>query len=937
MVSIVKKNQEESRIKVSIIIPLESHRGLAIECIQRWSDTQTYPRNHYQLIIASPNKLPKSISRKIYNYLKSWDRIEFYEFNDDMYLVAEGAKLADGEFILFTESHCLPEPDALSHLLKIATENPEWAAFSSIVTPIQPNLLAEIESAVYTQHILNNLQKSAFLKVVDQCFLIKRNTYFSTKGFEAEYGGFAEWLLAASLHHAGQKLGSDLTPIIKHYYIGKKRILAKFTLDFSYGQTKFMAECADDPRAAYFPDIPELKIYRERNEADFQQMTQLRVIAFKHLISTQFRKSIHHSHNISFYLIIKDLAKWYFRGRNGIKGDYIYTMISEFLIRQHLNSKIFLKNYHGSYHTYIQWLEKLVQKGRLLYIVNHKITPPIRNLNFPRSNKWSSSIYCYDIEFIGFYGQEQIEDRFFHWSMHCACVYIPLYQGFYQIRLEWEPIRLLKLTDIIQIKFDNQIILATQVGLNSTSLTIRVNSDSKSWHCLSWSIIPFSARDDQRLLGLPLSTINWFAYDKPTQNPAVEYSYLLKNLPIYFLHIPKCAGTSTRLMIENAFSSKAIFQPYSGSYNDSDLIDNENLNFPYNCYRGHFRWVLPTMIGYQDLNTLTILREPLDRIVSLFYYIKQQGRINNQKNLLDFIKNDLEFRQLITSHFTEITDNFSLKGHDKIHDYSLSILPEALSNLSKCKFIGIFESLEDTINLLAWYFGFLPPLLVPRNNQTLSRASIYEIPVETRDLINSLLESDINLYQEAVRLFKISLKNMISHLPKELGKNPDTKTVRLWLRKRYIRRIFEQGQREPAPQKISWLPDDIFHGENLHDREQLNNLRWRWTGPHETTRFFLYLGPAKEWSLAIKLHKATPLNHVESIKLYVNNSEVTVRMDSHMDYYLILARLPLEVTTLHQNGVAEFQIATPVIRGENEFRMLGIALLSIELQVNDYN
>jgi hypothetical protein len=405
--------------------------------------------------------------------------------------------------------------------------------------------------------------------------------------------------------------------------------------------------------------------------------------------------------------------------------------------------------------------------------------------------------------------------------------------------------------------------------------------------------------------------------------------------PVYFLHIHKCAGTTTRLLMENAFSANAIFEPYAGGYYPADLPNNPNIHVAYKHYRGHFGWALPQAIHDRELTVVTLLREPIDRMLSFYHYVRQYGRLTDGLTFMEWMEHFLELRQTLTSHLVFPDESGGPMGGEEARASSLSVLPEARRHLSTCRVVGMSERLDDSINLLAWHLGFLPPVVIPRNNPTLARARRDEIPEAARARVAYLLEADLLLYQEGQRMFEAAMDDMLAALAPDLGQSPETMAVRSWLRERYVDRLGEVGAQHPDPSRIEWLPDDVFLGEGLHDREQHDGLGLRWTGPGNTVRFVVYLGRPRAWRIRFRLHAATPAPHVTAATLRINGVDVPVRAETEPGGYTLSTRLPDQVCGLSRNGVASFELTTPVCRGQSEFRMLGLALLGMTLSADE--
>jgi hypothetical protein len=90
---------------------------------------------------------------------------------------------------------------------------------------------------------------------------------------------------------------------------------------------------------------------------------------------------------------------------------------------------------------------------------------------------------------------------------------------------------------------------------------------------------------------------------------------------IVFLHIPKTAGQALRQYLENSFPKSLMFPGYI----DADLLTRSKSELDrYQIYSGHFSpALLDSLTG--TIFKFSILREPSDRIVSLYRYLRAEG------------------------------------------------------------------------------------------------------------------------------------------------------------------------------------------------------------------------------------------------------------------------------------------------------------------------
>lgn len=90
--------------------------------------------------------------------------------------------------------------------------------------------------------------------------------------------------------------------------------------------------------------------------------------------------------------------------------------------------------------------------------------------------------------------------------------------------------------------------------------------------------------------------------------------------PLYFLHIPKTAGSSLRYWLEDLFALSDVSQLYTLSDVEKDLPFKIN---DYWFYTGHLGFALHELLApNSDVDTFTWLRDPIKREVSQYQYIR---------------------------------------------------------------------------------------------------------------------------------------------------------------------------------------------------------------------------------------------------------------------------------------------------------------------------
>jgi hypothetical protein len=262
-----------TRPKVSIIMPLQWHRDMAPIAIRAWTAGQSVSRDGVaELIVTAGPRTTNAEMDVLEAALLPDDRLIRSEHAHDMGQVEVGARAASGEWLLFTESHCVPFDDTLAITLRVIEEHPDWAGFSGGSVGLAGNRLARMEARFYANDIRDTLERNTWRKVLDQCFAIRREAYFHAGGFRSKYGHFAEHLLAAELHRLGYVIGHDPRLRIQHKYSGSVSEIETFTRDFCAGEIAFQQERAQHACADYFPTVAEMDRIHEFDRVHSRRM-----------------------------------------------------------------------------------------------------------------------------------------------------------------------------------------------------------------------------------------------------------------------------------------------------------------------------------------------------------------------------------------------------------------------------------------------------------------------------------------------------------------------------------------------------------------------------------------------------------------------------------------------------------------------------------------
>jgi len=246
--------------------------------------------------------------------------------------------------------------------------------------------------------------------------------------------------------------------------------------------------------------------------------------------------------------------------------------------------------------------------------------------------------------------------------------------------------------------------------------------------------------------------------------------------PIFFLHIPKCGGSSIVEAIKHCYvtwaniaerdlfqlSAPASFQAASklkynlqNSYFANDFATlklREQLLLYYMCQNakyisGHFPFSQTAYDSFGDrYKFITILRDPVKRCVSTYFY----NRYKTNKHC----KIEMGIEEYLNSELGRQTGrvyvNF-LGGADEKGDYGdAGAINRAKENLHKFALVGCLECLEDFERLFAARFGRNLKIRVLNQNPKPKSEREAILSEEIKEKIAEICQPDIEIYQYAL-------------------------------------------------------------------------------------------------------------------------------------------------------------------------------------------
>lgn len=219
---------------------------------------------------------------------------------------------------------------------------------------------------------------------------------------------------------------------------------------------------------------------------------------------------------------------------------------------------------------------------------------------------------------------------------------------------------------------------------------------------------------------------------------------------IIFLHIPKTGGRSLQNILLRRYSKEEIITDAHEILDQiADWSDERKRNIRY--LQGHFIYGIHNILP-QECSYITVLRDPVDRVISHYYYIKRSPS-HPINQVIHQEKMDLE--GYITSGVCEEVVNDQTRliaGVSRSSNIDVdTMLVKAKQNVDT-EFIvtGIVERFDETVILLKRRLG-LRNVFYGVRNQTIGRPQKGQIPDRILALIKERNYADIELYAYANR------------------------------------------------------------------------------------------------------------------------------------------------------------------------------------------
>jgi len=328
---------------------------------------------------------------------------------------------------------------------------------------------------------------------------------------------------------------------------------------------------------------------------------------------------------------------------------------------------------------------------------------------------------------------------------------------------------------------------------------------------------------------------------------------------LYFIHVPKCAGTSFISLMDECYVIDRIIPVHHDIKKLRNEITDKQLN-SYHFIRGHLPYDLIIPRLQKHPRVITFLREPVVRLISNF---QMRQRVSDplvglQSTLQSLTLEEYLDRADLVLHLANYATRL-IGGRKKLDngDFipNLELAKERLTNFD---FVGIVEDYNDSLDLFCYIYDF-PPIRTNRLlNVSPNRDQRKEISSSTLEKIAEIEWADIELYKFGCELFQ----KQFSRMQQEQ----------------------EAGIEYPQPEKVTSIADDfslVKPGQGWHvaERHPKHDVI-RWSGSEKVSHLMLNLAPDQAYEIHFHVFRSAARDVLNSLEFHVNGHKIELKSKS---------------------------------------------------------
>ncbi|TFJ91325.1 sulfotransferase family 2 domain-containing protein [Lentibacillus salicampi] len=200
---------------------------------------------------------------------------------------------------------------------------------------------------------------------------------------------------------------------------------------------------------------------------------------------------------------------------------------------------------------------------------------------------------------------------------------------------------------------------------------------------------------------------------------------------LVFMHIPKTGGTTLNTIINNQYDNIVIDE-----HNTMNLKHAEKAN----AYMGHFYFGIHDHIS-RPCTYITFMRDSIERMISLYYYIKETDFHPNHAEI-----NTMSFNQFINAEKYDFLSNLQTRYFCAGQTPNLEQAKDVMNK--HFSVVGITEMFDESLALMKHRLEW-DNIHYQKLNVSQHRPSKNDLPTDTISEIKQKNSLDIALYKYA--------------------------------------------------------------------------------------------------------------------------------------------------------------------------------------------
>lgn len=233
---------------------------------------------------------------------------------------------------------------------------------------------------------------------------------------------------------------------------------------------------------------------------------------------------------------------------------------------------------------------------------------------------------------------------------------------------------------------------------------------------------------------------------------------------IAFFHTPKCGGTSVHTWLATAFGGPAGLDPIAAEAAARNIgatgLEFREALLAYFVQRrdarfisGHYSYSGRAFAGHEDeFDLITILRNPIDRLLSQYYYNRFRDQRNHfpiDSELSDWLQTNQARAAGMVFTKMFVGDAAVAKDLDKCGRGSdtRAAVSTAIANLGRFTIVGMLEDLDGFEKEIKSRYGIRSSIGHLRKSPKAGYPKFADQPMSIQDRIRELCEEDMEIYE----------------------------------------------------------------------------------------------------------------------------------------------------------------------------------------------